>query len=69
LLKACETDIGFSPTKPPGNPVASPYWQAIRGAQIIPDAVQKATLKNEDPKAVADWAQKELETVIEKFKM
>ena len=69
LLKACEADIGFSPTKPPGNPAASPYWQAIRGAQIIPDAIQKVTLKNEDPKAVADWAQKEIESVIEKFKM
>lgn len=69
LLKASETDVGFSPTKPPGNPVASPYWQAIRGAQVIPDAVQKVTLKNEDPKAVADWAQKELEKIVEKFKM
>lgn len=69
LLKACEADVGFSPTKPPGNPVASPYWQAIRGAQIIPDAVQKVTLKNEDPKATAEWAQKELEKTIEKFKM
>lgn len=69
LLKACEADIGFSPTKPPGNPVASPYWQTIRGARVVPDAVQKVTLKNEDPKAVAAWAQKEIESVIEKFKM
>jgi multiple sugar transport system substrate-binding protein len=69
LLKACDAGIGFSPTKPPGNPEASPYWQAIRGANVIPDAVQKVTLKNEDPKAAADWAQKELEKVVEKFKM
>lgn len=69
LLKACEAEIGFSPTKPPGNPIASPYWQPIRGAQIVPDAVQKVTLKNENPKEVADWAQKEIQKTIEKFKM
>ncbi len=69
LIKACEGDIGFSPTKPPGNPIASPAWQAIRGSQVVPDAVQKVTLKNEDPKAVADWAQKEIEKIVEKFKM
>ncbi|MEM5789650.1 MAG: extracellular solute-binding protein, partial [Syntrophobacteraceae bacterium] len=69
LLRACEADIGFSPTKPPGNPVASPAWQAIRGSHVIPDAVQKTTLKNEDPKAVAEWAQQELEAIVERHKM
>jgi multiple sugar transport system substrate-binding protein len=69
LLKACEADVGFSPTKPPGNPIPSPAWQTIRGSQIVPDAVQKVTLKNEDPKAVAEWAQKEIEKIVEKFKM
>ena len=69
LLQACEANIGYSPTKPPGNPVASPYWQAIRGAQVLPDAVQKVTLKKEDPKQVAEWAQKEIEKIIEKVKM
>ena len=69
LLKACDAGIGYSPTKPPGNPEASPAWQAIRGANIIPDAVQKVTLKNENPKATADWAQKELEKIVEQFKM
>jgi multiple sugar transport system substrate-binding protein len=69
LLKACDAEIGFSPTKPPGNPVASPVWQAIRGSAVVPDAVQKVTLKNEDPKAVAEWAQKEIEKIVEKFKM
>ena len=69
LLKACDAEIGFSPTKPPGNSVANPAWQAIRGSQVIPDSVQKVTLKNEDPKAVADWAQKEIEKIIEKFKL
>ena len=69
LIKACDAEVGFSPTRPPGNPVASPAWQAIRGSQVVPDAVQKVTLKNEDPKAVAEWAQKEIEKIVEKFKM
>ncbi len=69
LLKACDPDIGFSPTKEPGEPVASPAWQAIRGARILPDAVQKVTLKNENPKDVAEWAQQEIVKVVEKFKM
>jgi len=69
LLKACEGEIGFSPTKPPGNPIASPAWQSIRGSMVIPDAVQKVTLKNDDPKAVAEWAQKEIEKIVQKFKM
>ena len=69
LLKACDKDIGFSPTKPPGNPIASPYWQAIRGSNVLPDAVQKVTLKKEDPREVADWAQNEIEKIIKKFKM
>ena len=69
LLQACDAEIGFSPTKAPGNPIASPYWQAIRGAQVMPDSVQKVTLKNEDAKQVAEWAQKEIEKIIEKVKM
>jgi multiple sugar transport system substrate-binding protein len=69
LLKACEADVGFSPTKPPGNPIASPLWQAIRGEQIIPDAVQRVTLKGEDPKAVVEWGQKEIEKIVERSKM
>jgi multiple sugar transport system substrate-binding protein len=69
LLRACDAKIGFSPTKAPGNPIASPYWQAIRGAQVLPDAVQKVTLKDEDAKQVAEWAQKEIEKIIEKVKM
>jgi multiple sugar transport system substrate-binding protein len=69
LLKACDPEIGFSPTKEPGVPVASPAWQAIRGARVLPDAVQKVTLKKEDPKDVVEWAQKELEKIVEKFKM
>jgi multiple sugar transport system substrate-binding protein len=69
LLKACDPEIGFSPTKEPGVPVASPAWQAIRGARVLPDAVQKVTLKKEDPKEVVEWAQKELERIVEKFKM
>jgi multiple sugar transport system substrate-binding protein len=69
LLKACDKEIGFSPTKPPGNPVASPYWQAIRGSNVVPDAVQKVTLKNEDPKKVAEWADIEIKKIIEKVKL
>ena len=69
LLKACDPDIGFSPTKAPGNTVASPYWKEIRGAMVIPDAVQKVTLKNEDPQKVAEWMEKEIKRIISEAKM
>ena len=69
LLKACDKEVGFSPTKPPGNPIASPYWQAIRGSMVVPDAVQRVTLKNEDPKKVAEWADSEIKKIIEKIKL
>jgi multiple sugar transport system substrate-binding protein len=68
LLKANEPTIGFSPTKEPGLPSASLYWQAIRGSNVIPDAVQRVTLKNEDPKKAAEWAEKELKKIIAESK-
>ncbi|MBW2121941.1 MAG: sugar ABC transporter substrate-binding protein [Deltaproteobacteria bacterium] len=69
LLKACDPKIGFSPTKPPGNPVASPYWQPIRGSRVIPDAVQRVTLKNEDPEKVAKWAAEKIRQIMAEFKL
>lgn len=68
LLKANEPGIGFSPTKEPGLPSASQYWQAIRGSNVIPDAVQRVTLKNEEPKKAAEWAEKELKKIIAESK-
>ncbi len=68
LLKANEPGIGFSPTKEPGVDHASVYWEAIRGSNVMPDAVQRVTLKNEDPKKAAEWAAKELERVIGEVK-
>ncbi len=47
LLKANEPGVGFSPVEEPGNVTASKYWQAIKGATIIPEAVQRVTLKKE----------------------
>ncbi len=68
LLKANEAGLGFSPTKEPGLPSASMYWQAIRGSNVIPDAVQRVTLKNEDPQKAAEWAEKELKKIIAESK-
>ena len=68
LLKANEAGMGFSPTKEPGLPSASMYWQAIRGSNVIPDAVQRVTLKNEDPQKAAEWAEKELKKIIAESK-
>ena len=68
LLKANEPGIGFSPTKEPGVNRASPYWQAIRGSNVMPDAIQRVTLKNEDPKKAAEWAEKELKKIIAESK-
>jgi hypothetical protein len=69
MLKANEPGIGFSPTKEPGLPVASMYWQAIRGSNVIPDAIQRVTLKNEDPKTAAEWVEKELKRIIAETKL
>ncbi len=68
LLKANEPGIGFSPTKEPGVDHASRYWEAIRGSNVMPDAIQRVTLKNEDPKKAAEWAAAELEKVIAESK-
>jgi hypothetical protein len=35
----------------------------------VPDAVQKVTLKNEDPNKVAEWADSEIKKIIEKVKL
>jgi multiple sugar transport system substrate-binding protein len=68
LLKANEPGIGFSPTKEPGLPTASMHWQAIRGSNVIPDAIQRVTLKNEDPSKAAEWVEKELKRIIAETK-
>ena len=68
LLKANEPGIGYSPTKEPGVDHASPYWQAIRGSNVMPDAIQRVTLKNEDPKKAAEWAAKEIQKMIAEAK-
>ena len=68
LFKACELDVGFPPARPRGIPEPSLYWQPIRGANIIPDALQKVVLKNENPKEVLQWAEKELKRVCADFK-
>jgi len=68
LLKVNSPGIGFSPTREPGIEEASPCWMAITGAEIIPDAVQKVTLKNEKAEEVTAWAAKELKEVISEYK-
>jgi hypothetical protein len=35
---------------------------------VIPDTVQRVTLKNEDPKKAAEWAEKELKKIIAESK-
>jgi multiple sugar transport system substrate-binding protein len=69
LLKANEPGIGFSPTKEPGVDHASPYWEAIRGSNVMPDAIQRVTLKNEDPKKAAEWAGQEIKKIIAEVKL
>jgi len=68
LLKASEPGIGFSPTKEPGVDHASPYWEAIRGSNVMPDALQRVTLRNEDPKKAAEWAASEIRKIIAEAK-
>jgi multiple sugar transport system substrate-binding protein len=69
MLKANEPGVGFSPTKEPGLPRASIYWQAIRGSLVIPDVIQRVTLKNEDPKKALEWGEKELKRIISETKL
>ena len=68
LLKVNQPGIGFPPIKEPGIEKASPCWMAISGSNVIPDAIQKVTLKNEKVEEVTAWAAKELKNVISEFK-
>ena len=68
LLKANEEGIGFPAVKEPGILVGSKYWQAIQGSNILPDVIQRVTLKNEDPKKAAEWGEKELKRILAEYK-
>ncbi len=69
LLEVNQPGVGYSPTKEPGIEEASQYWLPIRGSLVIPDTVQRVTLRNEDIDEVLDWAVEELQTVIEEYEV